>query len=169
MNRKSPAAGTRALAALATAGVTHTVRAYQHDPRAHAEGLAYGLEAATALGIRPERVFKTLVATVDGRLAVAIVPVDRQLDLKALAGALGGKQAAMADAAAAERSTGYVLGGISPLGQRKPLPTVLDRSALDHATILVSAGRRGLDVELGPADLLVLTAGRVAQIARRGV
>jgi len=163
---RSAAAGTPALAALAAAAAPHTVHSYQHDPRAHAEGLAYGLEAAQVLGIDPRRVFKTLVASVDARLTVAVLPVDGQLDLKALAAALDGKHAMLADAAAAQRSTGYVLGGISPLGQRKALATVLDASALDHATILVSAGRRGLEVELRPEDLVRLTGGRVAGIAR---
>ena len=167
MSKRSAPAGTPALAALAAAGVEHTVHAYEHDPRARQDGLGYGAEAAAALGIDPERVFKTLVAAVDGRLTVGIVPVDGSLDLKALAGAVGGKHAEMADAAAAQRSTGYVVGGISPLGQRRPLPTVLDAGALDHETILVSAGRRGLDVELRPDDLLRLTDGRTAGIARR--
>ena len=109
------------------------------------------------MGVSPDRVFKTLVAEVDGALTVAVVPVAGTLDLKALATALGGKRAAMADPAAAERTTGYVRGGISPLGQRKKLPTVLDASAEGHATICVSAGRRGLEVELAPADLAALT------------
>ncbi|HET9655587.1 MAG TPA: Cys-tRNA(Pro) deacylase [Kineosporiaceae bacterium] len=152
---------------LAGQGIAHTLRAYDHDPRAHDRGLAYGLEAAQALGIEPQRVFKTLVADVDGALTVAVVPVDAQLDLKALAGAAGGKRAAMADPAAAERATGYVVGGISPLGQRRRLATVVDASALDFPTVLVSAGRRGLDVELAPADLVRLTGARTAGIARR--
>jgi Cys-tRNA(Pro)/Cys-tRNA(Cys) deacylase len=167
LSRRQAQAGTPALAALTTAGVAHTVRGYHHDARAHSEGLSYGLEAAAALEVEPERVFKTLVAAVDGRLTVAVVPVEHQLDLKALAAALGGKQAAMAEPAAAQRSTGYVVGGISPLGQRKPLPTVVDASAAEHGTVLVSAGRRGLDVELGTDDLLRLTSGRLAPIARR--
>lgn len=144
----------------------HTVRAYEHDPRAHERGLSYGQEAALALGIEAERVFKTLLADVDGALTVAVVPVDGQLDLKALAAAVGGKKAAMADPAAAERATGYVVGGISPLGQRKRLPTVVDASALAHASVLVSAGRRGVDVELAPADLVRLTNARTAPIGR---
>ena len=145
----------------------HTIRAYEHDPRAHERGLSYGQEAALALGIEAERVFKTLLADVDGALTVAVVPVDGQLDLKALAAAVGGKKAAMADPAAAERATGYVVGGISPLGQRKRLPTVVDASALGFATVLVSAGRRGVDVELAPADLVRLTGARTAPIGRR--
>jgi len=111
-------------------------------------------------------VFKTLVAVVDGALTVAVVPVAAQLDLKALAAAAGGKQAAMAEPAQAERATGYVVGGISPLGQRRRLPTVIDESASGFPTVLVSAGRRGLDVELAPADLLLLTGGTSAGIAR---
>ena len=144
----------------------HTIRAYEHDPRAHDRGLSYGQEAALALGIEAERVFKTLLAEVDGSLTVAVVPVDGQLDLKALAAAVGGKKAAMADPAAAERATGYVVGGISPLGQRRRLPTVVDASALGFESVLVSAGRRGVDVELAPADLVRLTAARTAPIAR---
>jgi Cys-tRNA(Pro)/Cys-tRNA(Cys) deacylase len=122
--------------------------------------------AATVLGLAPARVFKTLIAAVDDRqLTVAIVPVTARLNLKALAAAAGGKRAEMADPAAAERATGYVLGGISPLGQRRRLPAVLDASALDHATIFVSGGRRGLEIELAPADLVGLTAATVASIA----
>jgi Cys-tRNA(Pro)/Cys-tRNA(Cys) deacylase len=151
---------------LAQQKVPHTVRAYEHDPRAHERGLSYGMEAAQALGLDPRQVFKTLVADVDGVLTVAIVPVDTQLDLKALAAATGGKRAAMADPAAAERATGNVLGGIGPLGQRKRLGTVLDGSALEFDTVLVSAGRRGVDVELAPADLVRLTSARTAPIAR---
>jgi len=152
---------------LAAQKVAHTVRSYEHDPRAHERGLSYGLEAAAALGMDPRQVFKTLVADVDGTLTVAVVPVDAQLDLKALAAAAGGKKASMADPVAAERATGYVLGGISPLAQRKRLATVVDASALDCPTVLVSAGRRGVDVELAPADLVRLTAARTAAIARR--
>jgi Cys-tRNA(Pro)/Cys-tRNA(Cys) deacylase len=147
--------------------VQHTVRAYQHDPRGHERGVRYGTEAALALGVDPRQVFKTLVADVDGSLTVAVVPVDASLDLKALAAAVGGKRATMADPAAAERATGYVVGGISPLGQRRRLRTVIDVSALDAATVLVSAGRRGVDVELAPADLVRLTAATTAPIARR--
>ncbi|MGF1426245.1 Cys-tRNA(Pro) deacylase [Kitasatospora sp. LaBMicrA B282] len=155
--------GTPATVALEAAGVPFTVHAYQHDPAAE----SYGGEAAQALGIDPGRVFKTLVAEVDGALTVGVVPVAGQLDLKALAAAVGGKRAAMADPAAAERSSGYVRGGISPLGQRKPLRTVLDATALAHPTIYVSAGRRGLEVELVPADLLRLTGAVSAEIGRR--
>ena len=127
---------------------------------------SFGEEAAAALGVDVARVFKTLVADVDGRLWVAVVPVPAQLDLKRLAAAAGGKRAVLADPAAAERATGYVVGGISPLGQRKALPTVVDASALDFATVMVSAGRRGLQVELPPAELVRLTRGRTAPIGR---
>lgn len=138
---------------------------YDHDPAvAAADG--FGLEAAAALGVPPERVLKTLVATVDGSLAVAVLPVTARLDLKALAAALGGKRAAMADPADAERATGYVVGGISPLGQRRALPTVLDAGAARHPTVLVSGGRRGLDVELAPGDLARLTKAVLADVAR---
>ncbi|WP_406305567.1 Cys-tRNA(Pro) deacylase [Streptomyces sp. NBC_00885] len=154
--------GTPATVALAAAGTAFTVHAYDHDPAS----ASYGDEAAEALGIRPDRVFKTLVADVDGELTVAIVPVAGQLDLKALAAAVGAKRATMADPAAAERTTGYVRGGISPLGQRKRLRTVLDASASDHATICVSAGRRGLEVELSPSDLASLTGAVLAPIGR---
>lgn len=161
--RHGGSTGTPATVALTRAGVPFQVRAYEHDPAA----ASFGLEAAEALGVEPARVLKTLLADVDGRLVVGIVPVDGSLDLKALAAAVDGKKAAMAEAAVAERTTGYVVGGISPLGQRKALPTVLDESAVTHDTVLVSGGRRGLDVELAPADLVRLTAATVAPIARR--
>ncbi|MEX1653755.1 Cys-tRNA(Pro) deacylase [Streptomyces pseudovenezuelae] len=154
--------GTPATVALTTAGVSFTVHAYDHDP-AHP---SYGEEAAEAMGVAPDRVFKTLVADVDGTLTVAVVPVAGSLDLKALATAVGGKRAAMADPTLAERTTGYVRGGISPLGQRKKLRTVLDASASDHDTICVSAGRRGLEVEVAPKDLADLTNAVLAPIAR---
>ncbi|GAA4885647.1 Cys-tRNA(Pro) deacylase [Saccharopolyspora cebuensis] len=153
--------GTPATALLAARGVEHQVHTYEHDPRAE----SYGLEAAEALGRAPEQVFKTLVADVDGALAVGVVPVTGQLDLKALAAALGRKKAKLAAAAEAERATGYVTGGISPLGQRKRLPVVLDASALEHPTILCSAGRRGLEIELAAAELVRLVDARVAAIA----
>ena len=152
--------GTPATVALRRAGVAHTVHAYE-NVSAH----AYGEEAVAALGQDPHRVFKTLVATVDGALHVAVVPVAGTLDLKALAAAVGGKRATLADPAAAERATGYVRGGISPLGQRKRLPTVVDSGALEQPSVFVSAGRRGLEVELGPADLVRLTGATVAPIA----
>ncbi|MDI3389743.1 aminoacyl-tRNA deacylase [Streptomyces sp. B-S-A8] len=177
-SRKQQSGGTPATVALTEAGVPFTVHAYEHDP-AHP---SYGEEAAEAMGVSPDRVFKTLVADVDGALTVAVVPVAGSLDLKALAGAVRGareahpdkggggrregKRASMADPAAAERTTGYVRGGISPLGQRKRLPTVLDSSASAHATICVSAGRRGLEVELSPEDLAKLTGAVLAPIGR---
>ncbi|WP_406310272.1 Cys-tRNA(Pro) deacylase [Streptomyces sp. NBC_00623] len=160
--QQSGSGGTPATVALTAAGTPFTTHAYEHDPAS----LSYGEEAAEALGVSPDRVFKTLVADVDGNLTVAVVPVAGSLDLKALASAVGGKRAAMADPAAAERTTGYVRGGISPLGQRKQLPTVLDVSAQTHETICVSAGRRGLEVELSPADLASLTGALFAPIGR---
>ncbi|MEU3407972.1 Cys-tRNA(Pro) deacylase [Streptomyces sp. NPDC006670] len=160
--KKQQPAGTPAITSLTASGVEFTTHAYEHDP-AHP---SYGEEAAEALGVSPEQVFKTLVAEVDGALTVAVVPVSGSLDLKALAAAVGGKRAAMADPALAERTTGYVRGGISPLGQRKRLPTVLDASASAHPTICVSAGRRGLEVELTPSSLATLTGAVLAPIAR---
>ncbi|MCR1160402.1 MULTISPECIES: Cys-tRNA(Pro) deacylase [Micrococcaceae] len=160
MAKKMASQGTPATAALAAAGVPFVLHPYAHDPSAS----SYGLEAAEVLGIDPARVFKTLMVEVEGRLAVAIVPVSGNLDLKSVAASLGSKKAAMADPKAAERRTGYVLGGISPLGQRQPSPTVLDDSALAFETILVSGGRRGLDIELSPADLVSLTQAITASI-----
>jgi Cys-tRNA(Pro)/Cys-tRNA(Cys) deacylase len=159
---KTAGKGTPATVALTQAKVGFEVHAYEHDPAAQ----SYGTEAAEAMGVVPERVFKTLLADVDGKLVVAVVPVSGQLDLKALASAAGGKKAAMADPAAAERATGYVLGGISPLGQRKKLPTVVDESALGFETVYCSAGRRGLEIELAPADLVRLTGASTAPIGR---
>jgi Cys-tRNA(Pro)/Cys-tRNA(Cys) deacylase len=158
---------TPAVRTVERAGVRHRVLAYTHDPAAP----AFGLEAAVALGLAPAHVFKTLVARVEGvaragGLAVALVPADRQLDLKALAHALGAKRADMADPSAAERATGYVVGGISPLGQKRALPTVLDASALGLAELFVSGGRRGLEIALAPGDLLRLMQGTTAPIAR---
>lgn len=145
-------------------GVPHEVLSYEHDPRAD----SYGLEAATLLGLDPESVFKTLVADVDGvGLACAVVPVTATLDLKALADAVGGRRARMADPQAAERATGYVVGGISPLAQKKRLPLVLDDSAQRVPRIHVSAGRRGLEIALAAGDLLSMTGGVTAAIARR--
>ncbi|WP_406675517.1 Cys-tRNA(Pro) deacylase [Nonomuraea sp. N2-4H] len=148
--------------ALTKAGAEFTLHPYEHDPSAQ----AYGEEAADALGVPYERIFKTLVVEVESGLAVAVVPVAGKLDLKALAGALGGKRAAMADAAKVERVTGYVVGGISPLGQRKQLPTVVDSSALDFETIYFSAGKRGLQIETAPANLITLTRALTAPIAK---
>lgn len=159
---RKPAGGTPATVALTRAGIGFTLHEYPHDPRA----ASYGLEAAEALGLDPARVFKTLVASVDGRLAVAVVPVSGQLDLKALARALGGSRAAMAEQAAAERATGYVAGGISPVGQKRAHPTVVDSTALDHPSVFVSAGRRGLDLEIAPADLVAVTGATVDRVGR---
>lgn len=163
-----PGLATPALLLLRAAGVPHVVHEYELDrARARAEGRhAYGLEAAAALGVAPDRIFKTLVATVDGTLVMAVVPVSGELDLKRLAEAVDGRRAAMADPAVAERATGYVVGGISPLGGRRRLRTVVDGSALAHTAILVSAGRRGLQVELDPAALVRLTGASVAPIVR---
>lgn len=154
--------GTPATALLVKRGITHTVHTYEHDPR-----LPFGMEAAAAMGVSPDRVFKTLLAELDGALAVGIVPVAAQLDLKALAAALGGKKAKMADVAVAERATGYVAGGISPLGQKKRLPTVLDASALGFPTMFCSGGRRGLEIEVAAGDLVDLLSATVAPIAAR--
>ena len=161
MARKSTG-GTPATVALARAGIEFRLHEYTHDPRAE----SYGLEAAEALGLDPARVFKTLMASVDGRLAVAVVPVSGQLDLKALARALGASRATMAEVAVAERATGYVAGGISPVGQRRRHPTVLDATALDHPTVFVSAGRRGLDLEISPADLVRITEAITERVGR---
>jgi Cys-tRNA(Pro)/Cys-tRNA(Cys) deacylase len=159
--KRAASSGTPATQLLDSAGVAYTLHSYEHDPRA----ASYGLEAAEALGFPPARVFKTLMVSTGASLAVAIIPVDTSLDLKACGAALGVKRAAMADPTVAQRRTGYVLGGISPLGQRQASPTVLDGSALGFATVLVSAGRRGLDVELAAQDLLRLTGARVADLA----
>jgi Cys-tRNA(Pro)/Cys-tRNA(Cys) deacylase len=160
--RKRSPGGTPATVALTAAGVEFTLHPYEHDPRA----ASYGLEAAEALGVEPERVLKTLMVTLDRSLVVGVVPVVGQLDLKALARALGGSRAAMADVAAAERATGYVAGGISPVGQRRAHRTVIDESALSWPTVFVSGGRRGLDLELSPADLVAVTGATTAPIGR---
>jgi Cys-tRNA(Pro)/Cys-tRNA(Cys) deacylase len=156
-------AATPAVRALERAGIPHHLHPY--DPE-HPAGQGHGEAAVAALGADPRQVFKTLVARVDGALTVAVVPVSGSLDLKALAAAVGGRKAVMADPADAERTTGYVLGGISPLGQKKSLPTVVDASALGLPTVMVSAGRRGLQVELAPADLVRLTRAGTAPISR---
>lgn len=154
---------TPAVEAARRAGIEHEVVEYEHDPAAE----SYGLEAAEALGVRGEQVFKTLIAEVDGRtLVVGIVPVTAQLALKALASAAGGRKAVMAPADAAQRATGYVLGGISPLGQKRRLATVVDASASTLERVYVSAGRRGLEIALAPGDLVRLTGAQVAAIAR---
>lgn len=153
--------GTPATALLARQRVPHTLHPYDVAP----DTPNYGAEVAAALGVPPERVFKSLVAEVDGELTVAVVPVTGELDLKALAAARGGKRAALADRTLAERATGYVRGGISPLGQRRRLPTVIDASAGRFPTVYVSAGRRGLQLEIAPADLIRLTSAVTAPIA----
>lgn len=156
-----PLGATPALRALDAASVPYVTHEYAHDPRA----ASYGLEAAELLGVPADRVFKTLVASDGDRLVVAVLPVSARLDLRALATLLGAKRLTMAEPAAAERSSGMVVGGISPVGQKRRLPTVLDDSALRHDTILVSAGRRGLDVELAPQDLIRLTHALVGPVA----
>jgi len=156
-----PAAATPAVAALIKAEISYTLRPYDHDPRT----TAFGDEVVRALGQDPARVFKTLIASVEGRLVVGVVPVAGQLDLRALAAAAGGKRASMAPIAEAERSSGYVAGGISPIGQRKALTTVVDLSATAFPTIFVSAGRRGLQLELAPADLVRVCRASVAAIS----
>jgi Cys-tRNA(Pro)/Cys-tRNA(Cys) deacylase len=155
-------AATPALAAIERARVDHRVHRYGHDPA----NSSYGEEAATALGVELARVFKTLIATVDGEMAVAVIPVGTQLDLKQFAACLGGKRAAMAEPRDAERATGYVVGGISPFGQKRALPAVVDESATGFTTIFVSAGRRGLEIELAPEDLVRVTSAMTAPIAR---
>ena len=162
MGKRSPA-GTPALVALQRAGITHTVHTYDHDPARQ----NYGLEAAEALDLDPATVFKTLLADVDGSPVVAIVPVTGMLDLKALASARGAKRARMLDPSVAERLTGYVVGGISPLGQRTASPTVIDSSAADHSVIYVSGGRRGLDIAVAPGDLVSLIGAAYAPVAAR--
>ena len=157
-----PGAGTPATAALAAAGVAFTVHPYDHDPAAP----SYGAEAAAALGLPPEQVFKTLLVDTGSGLAVAVVPVAGSLDLKGVASALGVKKVAMADPSAAERATGMVLGGISPVGQKRALPTVVDETVHLFDVVYVSGGRRGLDVGLSPDDLVRLTSATVADIAR---
>ena len=162
MARRGTSGGTPATVALSRADVAFTEHVYEHDPAAP----SYGLEAAEALGLPPVQVFKTLMVAVDGRLVVGIVPVTGQLDLKAVATAVGGKKATMAEPAAAERATGYVVGGISPIGQKRSHRTVLDESALGWETVYVSGGRRGLDLGLSPADLVRVTDAVVARISR---
>ncbi|MFT4166549.1 MAG: Cys-tRNA(Pro) deacylase [Microlunatus sp.] len=153
--------GTPATTTLTQAGIVFTLHPYEH----HDDNTHFGDEAVAALGNDPARVFKTLVADIAGRLVVAVVPVAHQLDLKELAAVFGAKKATMADPRVAARSSGYVVGGISPIGQRTKLPTVLDSSADDFDTIFISAGRRGLQVELAPADLRAITGAQSALIA----
>jgi Cys-tRNA(Pro)/Cys-tRNA(Cys) deacylase len=153
--------GTPATKLLASAGVNFIAHEYAHDPNS----ASFGLEAAEKLGVDPNRVFKTLIANVDESFTVAIVPVSQQVSLKSLSRALGAKRAAMADPAQAARLTGYVVGGISPLGQKRLLTTVIDLSANEFETILVSGGRRGFDIELSPNDLASLLSAIFAEIA----
>ena len=148
---------TPATTAARRAGIAFVVHEYEHDPGA----ASYGMEAAEALGLDPARVFKTLVADLDGTLTVCIVPVAGELDLRSL-----GKRARMADTAKAERTTGYVAGGISPLGQRRALPTLVDESALEHRTVFVSGGGRGLEIERAPDELVALTNATVRPLRR---
>jgi Cys-tRNA(Pro)/Cys-tRNA(Cys) deacylase len=155
-------AATPALDVVIRSKIAHSVLTYHHDPKVE----SFGEEAAATLGVEPARVFKTLVVRADEELALGLVPVDHELDMKALAKALGAKRAQMADPQSAERSSGYVLGGISPLGQKHQLATVIDESASRFATIFVSGGRRGLEIELAPGDLASLTTARFAAIAR---
>ncbi|SOD73247.1 Cys-tRNA(Pro)/Cys-tRNA(Cys) deacylase [Jatrophihabitans sp. GAS493] len=155
------ATGTPATALLTKLKIAHTLHPYTHDPRAE----AFGDEAADALGVPATQIFKTLIANVDQRLVCGVVPVAGRLDLKQLAAAVGGKRAQMADPAAAARATGYVVGGISPIGQKGRIDVVIDASAQELATIYVSAGKRGLQVELTPADLIAVTQARVAAIS----
>lgn len=160
--RQQTGGGTPAVVLLERAGVAFAARVYDHDPAV----ASYGLEAAALLGVEPARVLKTLLLHTDASWAVGIVPVDRTLDVKAFAAVLGSKKAEMTDPATAERVTGYVVGGISPLGQKKCLPTVLDSTATQFATVLVSGGKRGFDLELAPQDLIALTRATLAPIAR---
>jgi Cys-tRNA(Pro)/Cys-tRNA(Cys) deacylase len=161
VGRRGTSTGTPATVLLTRLGIPYRTLSYTHDPSAE----HYGTEAAEKLAVDPARVFKTLMVDVGNQLAVAVVPVSGTLNLKAMGAACGSKRAAMADRAAAERRTGYVIGGISPLGQRHRSPLVLDESALEHEAILVSGGRRGLEIELAPADLLRATEGTTAALA----
>ena len=154
--------GTPATAALVRAGIAFTVHEYDHDPRA----ASFGEEAAAALGLDPDQVFKTLLTLVDARPTVAVVPVSGRLDLKALADAAGGRRAEMMGTDAAQRLTGYVVGGISPIGQRKALPTLIDETAILFDTVYVSGGKRGMDIGLAPEDLVRATDATLAPVAR---
>jgi Cys-tRNA(Pro)/Cys-tRNA(Cys) deacylase len=159
------ARGTRATQELTRLGIAHSVHAFDHQDLDGPRGRSYGIAAAAMLGLPAGQVFKTLIVTVDGSMKVAVVPVAGQLNLKALAQAVGGKRAEMAEPAAAERATGYVRGGISPIGQRKRLPVVIDSTAMDWPVVYCSAGQRGLQLRLTPADLVRVTNAVVAPIA----
>lgn len=154
--------GTPATKLLDSAGVAFKLHSYRHDPSV----TSFGVESASQLGVSPARVFKTLVVDAGKSLAVGVVPVSQQLDLKALARVLGVKRVELADPADAERSSGMVVGGISPLGQRRRLPTVVDQSILDHESVFVSAGARGLSAELAPHAMLEILDARLARISR---
>jgi Cys-tRNA(Pro)/Cys-tRNA(Cys) deacylase len=167
--RTGSAGATPAIEIVRRAGVEHRIHEYELPERHGRERDArpsYGLEAAAVLGVAPARMFKTLVASVDDRLVMAVIPTDRELDLKRLATATGGRRARIADPGAAERATGMVVGGISPLGSRRVLPVVVDVAMLGHETVYISAGRRGLQLELAPADLVRLSKGLTAHVAR---
>jgi Cys-tRNA(Pro)/Cys-tRNA(Cys) deacylase len=168
-DRSVTVTGTRAIEIVRRAGIDHHVHAYELPERHGRDRDArpsYGVEAAEALGVPPDRVYKTLVAVVDEALVLAVVPAATELDLKRLADACAGRRAELADPAVATRATGYVIGGISPLGSRRPLPVVVDADASEHATVFVSAGRRGLQLELAPGDLVRLSGAMRAHIAR---
>jgi Cys-tRNA(Pro)/Cys-tRNA(Cys) deacylase len=162
MAARRPGGGTPATTMLAAAGIEFEVCEYEHDPRA----TSYGLEAAERLGLAPEQVFKTLLVDVDASTVVAIVPVSGSLDLKALAAAAGGRRADLTDPDRAQRLTGYVIGGISPIGQRRLLPTFVDTTAEGWERVYVSGGRRGMDLGLAPGDLIAVTSATVAAIGR---
>ena len=150
---------TPAIEALRAAGIAYTIRPYDHDPASR----SFGREAAEKLGVDPERVFKTLIVALESRkLCAAIVPVARQLNMKSLAKAAGGKKAAMAEIQLVERTTGYVMGGVSPVGQKRSLPAFIDSSATEYQTIYVSAGKRGLDIEISPRELIELINAKIA-------
>jgi Cys-tRNA(Pro)/Cys-tRNA(Cys) deacylase len=161
---KKPSAGTRATQLLADAGIWFAVHRYDHDPAAP----SYGWEAVDRLGVDPSRVFKTVLVSIDGHPTVAVVPVMDRLALKAVAAAVGGKRAAMVEPTEAERLTGYVVGGISPVGQRRRLLTVLDESVKQFETVYVSAGGRGVEIELSPGDLIAVCEAVVSDIAEPG-
>ena len=158
---KTSSAATPAVRVLNLAGIDYSLRSFDHDPATR----RYGSEAADKLGVSSDRVFKTLMIQVDSQPVTALVPVSGQLDLKALASARGAKKAQLAGVAETERRTGYPVGGVSPFGQRHAVPVVIDRTALDHSNVFVSAGRRGLEIEIRPEDLVIITNAQVAKIA----